>query len=182
MNAVLHDTRGTALLAIARSSIAAAVPPLPASWNEPWLREPGATFVTLKLDGELRGCIGTIEPHRALGDDVAYNAYAAAYRDPRFPPVDAGERPCLDVEVSLLSPREPLAVKSEREAIAALRPGVDGVVLQYGAMGATFLPQVWESLPRADDFLAHLRRKAGLPPGFWHPDMQVARYTVEKFK
>jgi AmmeMemoRadiSam system protein A len=181
MSTVPVESRGSTLIAIARAAIMAATPPRPAAWGEAWLREPGASFVTLKLDGELRGCIGTIEPHRALGDDVAHNAYAAAYRDPRFDPVDTRERARLQVEVSVLSPREPLAAMSEREALAALRPGVDGLVLQYGGLGATFLPQVWESLPQPAEFLDHLRRKAGLPAGFWHPDLKLSRYTVEKY-
>src|SRR4029077_599703 len=109
------------------------------------------------------------------------NAYAAAYRDPRFAPLDAHEMPRLQVEVSILTPRERLAVASEAEALAALRPGVDGVYLQYGALAATFLPQVWESLPDPLEFLSQLRRKAGLAPRFWHRDLQLSRYTVEKF-
>jgi len=176
-----HDPRGATLIAIARAAIATHEPEVRGGWSEPWLREKGASFVTLKLDGELRGCIGTIEPHRALGDDVAHNAHASAFRDPRFPPVSDREMPRLQVEVSVLSPREALDVKSEAEALAALRPGVDGVVIQYGGLGATFLPQVWESLPDPREFLEQLRRKAGLPAGFWHPDMKVWRYTVEKF-
>jgi len=181
MSTVPVESRGSALIAIARAAIMAATPPRPAAWGEAWLREPGASFVTLKLDGELRGCIGTIEPHRALGDDVAHNGYAAAYRDPRFDPVETRERARLHVEVSVLSPREPLVANSEGEALAALRPGVDGLVLQYGGLGATFLPQVWESLPQPAEFLDHLRRKAGLPAGFWHPDLKLSRYTVEKY-
>ena len=175
------DPRGITLVAIARAAIHAEAAPAASDWNEPWLRQPGASFVTLKQSGELRGCIGTIEAHRALGDDVAHNAYAAAYRDPRFPPVAPRERALLQVEVSILSPREPVAAASEHEALSRLRPGVDGVVLQYGALGATFLPQVWESLPEPDEFLAQLRRKAGLPAGFWHADLRLWRYTVDKY-
>ena len=152
------------------------------AWDAPWLREPGASFVTLHLDDELRGCIGTIDPHRPLGQDVAWNARAAAYRDPRFPPVSAVELPRLQVEVSVLSPREPLPAASEAEALSKLRPGIDGIALEYGAMSATFLPQVWESLPEPADFLGHLRRKAGLPARFWHPDVRLSRYVVEKYQ
>ena len=176
-----HGPRGATLLAIARAAIVTREPAAHGDWNEAWLREPGASFVTLKLDDDLRGCIGTIEPHRALGDDVAHNGYAAAFRDPRFPPVSDREMPRLQVEVSVLSPREALDVRTEEEALAALRPEVDGVVIQYGGLGATFLPQVWESLPEPREFLQHLRHKAGLPANFWHPDMMVWRYTVEKF-
>ena len=150
--------------------------------HEDWLQHPGASFVTLKLDAELRGCIGTIEPHRPLGLDVVHNARAAAFRDPRFPPVARAEMPRLAVEVSVLSAREPLEAATEAEALSRLRPEVDGLYLEYGAMQATFLPQVWESLPDPADFLGELRRKAGLPAGFWHPGIRLSRYTVEKFR
>jgi len=176
------EERGAVLLAIARGSIErGGEAPSACAWDADWLREPGASFVTLRLDEELRGCIGTIDAHRALGDDVAWNARAAAYRDPRFPPVSAMERDRLQVEVSVLSRREPLATSSESDALAQLRPGIDGIALEYRGASATFLPQVWESLPEPGAFLEHLRRKAGLPGRFWHPDVRLSRYTVEKF-
>jgi len=177
-----HDPRGATLIAIARDALARADDPGPRSWNEPWLRETGASFGTLKLDGELRGCIGTIDPRRPLGDDVAHNARAAAYQDPRFPPVTPAERARLEIEVSVLSPREPMAVATEAEAAAQLRPGIDGVYLEYEYLRSTFLPQVWESLPDPREFLSELRRKAGLPGHFWNPGIRLSRYTVEKFK
>ena len=177
----MNDARGATLVRIAREAIEHEADPALDS-AEPWLRAPGASFVTLKLDGELRGCIGTIEPHRPLAADVAHNARAAAYHDPRFPPLAAHEVPRLGIEVSVLSPREPLAAASEWEALARLRPQVDGLYLEFGAMRATFLPQVWESLPDPVDFLGELRRKAGLPAGFWHPGIKLSRYTVEKFR
>ncbi len=175
--------RGRRLVAIAREAIEA-----PADFAslalpvEAWLRQPAATFVTLLLDGELRGCIGTLEARRALADDVAHNARAAAYRDPRFAPVNDAERSRLRIEVSLLSPREPLEAASEAEALARLRPGLDGIVLEFQKLGATFLPQVWESLPDPAEFLGELKRKAGLAPGFWHAQVRLSRYTVEKFR
>jgi AmmeMemoRadiSam system protein A len=174
--------RGALLLAIARESIehggeaGAGV-----ARGHEWLRQPGASFVTLRLEGDLRGCIGSIDARRPLGEDVARNAHAAAYRDPRFPPVSASELAQLQVEVSVLSPREPLPVKSEDEALERLRPGVDGLALEYGLASATFLPQVWENLPEPKVFLEALRQKAGLPARFWHPDLRLSRYTVEKF-
>lgn len=173
---------GARLLAIAREALERGHEP-PGQWAQEaaWLREPRATFVTLRLDGELRGCIGTIDARRPLGEDVACNARAAAYRDPRFAPVSDAERASLEIEVSVLSPRAPLAAASEADALAQLRPGIDGVYLQYGGASATFLPQVWENLPDPRDFLDALRHKAGLPPRFWHPDMRLSRYTVEKF-
>ena len=170
------------LIAIARRAIAAAERPQPSSWPHDWLRETRASFVTLRLDGDLRGCIGTVDAHRALGDDVAHNAYGAAYRDSRFAPVTADERERLQVEVSVLGKRVAFEAASEEAALAALCPGLDGIYLEYGAMRATFLPQVWESLPDPLDFLCELRRKAGLPTRFWHEGIRLSRYTVEKFK
>jgi AmmeMemoRadiSam system protein A len=172
--------RGAILLAIARE----ALDDLRSAydWEEPWLRETAASFVTLRADGELRGCIGTVDAHRPLGDDVAHNAYAAAYRDSRFPPLGPEEREHVQVEVSVLSPRVELSAPTEEAALAAIRPGIDGVVIGYRNCHATFLPQVWESLPDPLDFLCELRRKAQLPTRFWHPDVKLSRYTVEKYK
>ena len=177
----MSSTRGDALVRIARGAIEHNADP-GLEGAEAWLREPGASFVTLKLDDELRGCIGTIEPHRPLAIDVAHNARAAAFRDTRFPPLALSDLPRLSIEVSVLSPREPLAAGSESEALARLRPQVDGLYLEFGSLSATFLPQVWESLPDPADFLGELRRKAGLPPGFWHPGIKLSRYTVEKYR
>jgi AmmeMemoRadiSam system protein B/AmmeMemoRadiSam system protein A len=174
--------RGSALLAHARAAIAQrlgidrAAPPL-----APFLDEPGATFVTLKTDRNLRGCVGSLHPHRSIGDDVRANAQAAAFDDPRFPPLARAEYDALEVEVSLLSTSTPIVVACERELHARLRPGVDGVTLQWGSRCATFLPQVWASLPEVRAFLAHLKHKAGLPLDFWSPDLAVSRYTIEKF-
>lgn len=174
------DARGRRLVGIARHAIAAGEGGPPA-WSEAWLLEPAATFVTLTRAGELRGCIGTLEARRTLGDDVWRNAQSAAFRDPRFPPVTPAEVAALAVEVSVLSSRVPFAAASEDEALRALRPGIDGLYLEFGARGATFLPQVWESLPEPRDFVAHLKRKAGLPADFWDPGVRLSRYTVEKF-
>lgn len=176
------QARGRTLIAIAREAIEQGPAAAMAwEWEEAWLMEAGATFVTLKLDGELRGCIGSLEPRRALAEDVAQNALAAAYRDPRFPPVGREERRRLEVEVSVLSAPEPMAAATEAEVIARLRPGVDGVVLEFGDLRSTFLPQVWESLPDPVEFLGELKRKAGLPRSFWDHRVRVSRYTVEKF-
>ncbi|HEX4780107.1 MAG TPA: AmmeMemoRadiSam system protein A [Usitatibacter sp.] len=174
--------RGPILLAIARDAIASSQGS-PRVWGEPWLAELAATFVTLRDEmGELRGCIGTIDPHRSLGDDVWHNAIAAAYRDPRFPPLDAREIGSTSVEVSVLTPRVPFAVGSEAEAVDRLAPGADGLVLEYLQHRATFLPQVWENISDPLDFLCELRRKAGLPARFWHPDVKLSRYGVEKHR
>ncbi len=174
--------RGPVLLAIARESIGEELGIArlaPRAFD--WLALPAATFVTLKLEGELRGCIGSLDPRRALGEDVARNAQAAAFRDPRFEPLGPDEYGALAVEVSVLSPRSPLEAASEAEALERMRPGVDGIYLEYDGLAATFLPQVWESLADPRDFLEALRHKAGLPRGFWHPDVRLTRYTVEKF-
>jgi AmmeMemoRadiSam system protein A len=178
-----RERRGRALVAIARDAIAQGVAPRAGfAWDEEWLRERAASFVTLREAGELRGCIGSVDAYRPLGDDVAANAHAAAYRDPRFPPVGPAQIAGLEVEVSVLTPRVALAAASEDDALAKLRPGEDGIYLEYRDLRATFLPQVWESLPDPRDFLAELRRKARLPAHFWDPDLRLSRYGVEKYK
>ena len=177
--------RGRVLVAIARESILAgdaAARGIPREWEEDWLRATAASFVTLRDAGELRGCIGTVDAHRALGDDVTHNAHAAAYRDTRFPPLTPDVRDRLEVEVSVLSARAPIAAASEEALARELRPGIDGVFLEYEGFRATFLPQVWESLPDPVDFLMELRRKARLPARFWHRDLKLSRYTVEKYR
>lgn len=175
--------QGTILLPIARSSIANALgQPLAAREDAPWLREHGATFVTLTQNGGLRGCIGTLEAHRPLVEDVKANALAAAFRDPRFPPLQAPELAYTRVELSLLSPAEVMRFESEQDALAQLRPEVDGVIFEYGYYRSTFLPQVWEQLPDPEAFLAQLKRKAGLAASFWAEGVRLSRYTVTKWK
>jgi AmmeMemoRadiSam system protein A len=149
--------------------------------REPWLAEPGAAFVTLTIAGELRGCIGSLEAWRSLHDDVTANARAAAFRDPRFAPVSPEEMARVSIEVSVLSAPEPVPFASEAAALAALRPGVDGVIFAASGRRATFLPQVWEQLPEPALFLAHLKRKAGLASGYWGSDVELWRYTVAAF-
>ena len=129
----------------------------------------------------LRGCVGRLEATRLLGDDVRANALAAAFDDPRFAPLRAHEWPRLQVEVSLLDPAEPLHARSEAEAVAALRPGIDGVVFEWRGVRATLLPQVWRQLPHAADFVAALKRKAGLAPGVWPTGIRLSRYRVRCF-
>lgn len=145
------------------------------------LQENRATFVTLEMDGELRGCIGTLEAHQPLVCDVAYNAHAAAFSDPRFYPLSEKEYPRLDIHISILSPAEPMQFASENDLLAQLQPGIDGLILQDGINKGTFLPSVWESLPDAKQFFAHLKRKAGLPMDYWSDSLQVYRYTTESF-
>lgn len=145
------------------------------------LLEPRATFVTLKIDHELRGCIGTLTAHRALIQDVANNAYQAAFRDPRFEPLQAQELKQLHISISILSPPEPMQVKSEQDLITQLRPGQDGLIIQDGQHRATFLPSVWEQLPDPVIFLQHLKNKAGWPADYWSDAIQAQRYTSFEF-
>lgn len=179
----MTDDRGRIMLAIARAAIASRFG-ASGSTDEsaPWLSAPGACFVTLTLSGELRGCIGSLEAYRPLLQDLRQNALAAAFRDPRFPPLSERELERVRVEVSLLSPVEPLSFRDEADALAQLRPGIDGVILEYGRHRGTFLPQVWEQLPAPRDFFRHLKMKAGLPPAFWDDGVLLSRYTVEKFR
>jgi AmmeMemoRadiSam system protein B/AmmeMemoRadiSam system protein A len=175
--------KGTTLLKLARSEIASKLGhEVPFATQASWLAEPGASFVTLTRQGELRGCIGTLEAHRPLGVDVRENAVAAAFRDPRFMPLTRDEFDAIRVEVSLLSPTEALTVDDEASALATLRPNVDGVVFEYGHHRSTFLPQVWEQLPEPAEFMAHLKRKAGLPMDFWAEGIRLSRYSVSKWK
>lgn len=173
---------GAVLLPIARASIAQALGRHSvAAEDAPWLQEQGACFVTLTQQGQLRGCIGTLQAHRPLLQDLKANAVAAALRDPRFAPLTAQELDVTQIEVSLLSATQPLQFANEAEALAQLRPGVDGVLLEYRHWQSTFLPQVWEQLPEARKFLAHLKHKAGLPADFWSSELRLQRYTVQKF-
>lgn len=179
------DERGL-LLDLARRAIRAGL-------DVPWLeidlerlpaalRAPGASFVTLtERGGGLRGCMGRLEATRPLAEDVAGNARAAAFFDPRFPPVEPGELDWLEIEVSVLSAAAPLAVASERELLAALRPGIDGLIVEAAGHRATFLPSVWATLPDPREFVAQLRRKAGLGATGFDPGQRYARYTAEKF-
>lgn len=178
-----NGDQGDILLKLARAAIAEKLGHQALSIIQPaWLAEPGATFVTLTQNGELRGCIGTLEACRPLGVDVRENAVAAAFHDPRFMPLTPAEFDTIRVEVSLLSPSEPLVVMNEADALACLRPGVDGVIFEYGHHRSTFLPQVWEQLPEPAKFLAHLKLKAGLDADFWADDVRLSRYTVNKWK
>ncbi len=173
---------GRVLLAIARSAIGAELG-IRASTvaDNVALAAPAATFVTLKEAGELRGCIGSLERRRPLSVDVRENAFAAAFRDPRFPPLADHEFKTTSIEVSLLSADEPVDAEGEERVLASLRPGVDGVIVQHGRERATFLPQVWESIADPRAFLEALKRKAGLPEDFWSPQLHVSRYTVTKW-
>lgn len=168
---------------IARASIlhgsrfGAPLEPDPASFAQT-LQAHGASFVTLRRDGALRGCTGSLEPIRPLVIDVAGHGFSAAFLDPRFTPLRPEEIADLHVHVSVLGPRSPLPVASEADLLQQLRPGVDGLVLEEGPLRATFLPAVWEQLPAPREFVRRLKQKAGLPAGHWSPALRFSRYTV----
>jgi uncharacterized protein len=145
-----------------------------------FLRKPGATFVTLELRGLLRGCVGSLEPRRSLVSDVARNAFAAAFQDSRFEPLEASELPGLDLHVSILTPLVPLVAESRGELLQILKPGEDGLVLEDPPYRSTFLPQVWDSLTDPEEFLRELLLKAGLPEDHWSPTLRFQRYGVEE--
>ncbi len=182
------DALGRALIEMARYAIGAELGTRElvdggnAQLQHDALAAPGATFVTLFSHETLRGCIGTLRARRPLGVDVRANAVAAAFSDPRFPPLRRDEFPDTRVEVSLLSAPESISAESERSLLDQLRPGVDGLVLEYAGRRATFLPQVWASLPDPADFVSELKRKAGLPPDFWNPAVRASRYGVSKWR
>jgi AmmeMemoRadiSam system protein A len=145
------------------------------------LRQPGASFITLTIRGALRGCIGSIEPRRPLARDVQENAIGAAFRDPRFPPLARGELAQVRIELSILTTPQPLTYDDPESLLAALRPNVDGVIIQRDWHRATFLPQVWEKLPQPRDFMAQLCMKAGLPHNdYENPGLDVQVYQVQK--
>ncbi|MCX7166784.1 MAG: AmmeMemoRadiSam system protein A [Rhodocyclales bacterium] len=174
---------GPALLVRARNAIAAQLQqPTQAEAAHPALALPGATFVTLTQNGQLRGCIGSLQAHRPLDQDVRANAVAAAFRDPRFPPLTLAELARTRVEVSLLTAPVPMSFSSEADAVSQLRPHVDGIILTAGQQRGTFLPQVWEQLPEPRMFMAHLKQKAGLPADWWSSEVQLQRYEVQKWK
>ncbi|WP_319238858.1 AmmeMemoRadiSam system protein A [uncultured Propionivibrio sp.] len=177
------DVLGASLLSLARNAIGHrfSLPTRPVT-QLPEHRQPAATFVTLTQHGELRGCIGSLEAHRPLAEDVNENALAAAFRDPRFAPLRAEEFELTRIEVSLLTPATPLRFSDEGDALRQLQPDRDGIILQHGRRRATFLPQVWASLPTPELFLRQLKRKAGLPEDFWDSDLALFRYHVRKWK
>ena len=150
----------------------------PADYPEP-LREPRATFVTLHVDAQLRGCIGTLEARRTLVEDVVHNARVAAFEDPRFSPLSLSEFERLDIHISVLSIPEPMQFDSEEDLLRQLRPHVDGLIIEEGFQRGTFLPAVWEQLPAPREFLRNLKRKAGLPADYWSHQIRIRRYTAD---
>lgn len=182
----LSDEQGRLLPALAREALLEILTDRPSTpRDDAWLLRPAATFVTLhQVPGRLRGCIGATRATKPLLHDLRENTRAAALEDPRFPPLTAQElqHDPVSLSVSLLSPLAPVRAASEADLLGRLRPGVDGLVLEWGRCCGTFLPQVWRQLPEPADFLAHLRRKAGLPERFWAPDLRVWTFTVRSWQ
>lgn len=143
------------------------------------LTVPRATFVTLQKNGQLRGCIGVLTAVRPLAEDIAENAFSAAFNDSRFPPLTADELDALNIHLSILTPAEAMAFGSEQDLISQLQPNIDGLILQEGFRRGTFLPSVWEQLPEPEQFLRHLKQKAGLPADYWSDSIKVSRYRAE---
>jgi len=183
----LDSKQGEALIRLARRSIAAkldvATAEIPGSdLEDPAFREQRGTFVTLKIKGKLRGCIGSLTAHESILEGIQRNACNAAFNDLRFPPLSAEELPATAIEVSILTDAKPLAFTDGRDLITKLRPHIDGVIIRHGSAGATFLPQVWEQLPRPEDFLNHLCMKAMLPQDSWSdPAIKILTYQVQCF-
>jgi AmmeMemoRadiSam system protein A len=183
----LNEEEKGMLLTLARQALEHAVrghklPPLDLKGLNPRLQSEGASFVTLTKSGELRGCIGALEPYQPLAQDVREHAVAAALEDYRFPPVQPAELPDITIEVSRLTQPQPLDYASPEDLLTKLRPGLDGVVLRDGWRRATFLPQVWEKVPDPSEFLGHLCYKMGEQPDLWRrKPLEVLIYQVEEF-
>lgn len=159
------------------------MPPLDKNSLTPKLLENGASFVTLTIYNDLRGCIGTLEAYQPLAEDVREHAIAAALEDPRFPPVEESELNRIKLEVSRLTAPHPLEYSSSEDLLAKLNPHVDGVILKDERRRATFLPQVWEKLPNPSDFMNHLCQKMGTKLDLWRDKkLQVLVYQVEEFQ
>ncbi|MGB8859406.1 MAG: AmmeMemoRadiSam system protein A [Ilumatobacteraceae bacterium] len=182
--ALLTPDELTLLVDVAERSVHLAVlehvrwQPEPTAYPEA-LRRPAAVFVTLERQGRLMGCIGTLTPGEPMVVAVADRARAAALADPRFRAIGPDDLPELDVSVSVLSPPAPIAAESYDELVAALRAGIDGVIIEAGRHRATFLPAVWDDLPEPEGFVAALWRKAGLAPRSWPREAQASRYTAQ---
>ncbi len=180
----MTETRGATLLRLVRQAIEAAFEGRPVIVpSDPWLQAPGAAFVSLhqRADGALRGCVGSIEARQPLGDAVVSAAIGAAFRDTRFTPLLASELPKIRLDISVLSPLEPLPVASEAEAIARLERARPGVVLRSGWRSSVLLPKVWESIEDGAEFLRHLKLKAGLPAAYWSTAIELSVFTCEEF-
>jgi len=187
MNEYLTETEKKTLLQLAREALECGVrgerlPALDQAGLTPILQAKGASFVTLTEHSQLRGCIGALQPHQPLAEDVREHAVAAALQDYRFPPVEPNELSKIEIEVSRLTTPEPLAYTSPEDLLAKLRPGMDGIILRDGFRRATFLPQVWDKIPDKTEFMNQLCAKMGLAQDIWHhKQLEVLVYQVEEF-
>lgn len=178
------------LLAIARASIESALPSGElAPWSTSWPRErlpfdlmaQRSSFVTLRINRELRGCCGTLDASRPLAEDIWRNAWASAFNDPRFARLQPAEWMQADLHISILGLPEPIFVANEAQLLQQLQPLSDGLILELGSARATFLPSVWEQIGDPARFVRQLKLKAGLPADFWSRDLRVFRYGAESF-
>ena len=174
------------LLALARESIQHGlnhgipiVPDLDSFSSE--LTGPGAAFVTLEQVGNLRGCMGSVEAYQPLVEDIAKNAWSAAFTDPRFEPLSSSEFQELDIDISILTEPVDMSFLSEEDLKQQLEPGHDGLIISDGHHRSLFLPAVWEKLPDVDSFLSHLKQKAGLATGYWSDSMSCRRFYSFEF-
>jgi AmmeMemoRadiSam system protein A len=187
MNEKLTLDEQKTLLRLAREAIEYRVrgekpPPIPKESLTPHLREQGASFVTLTIQDQLRGCIGALEAHQPLADDVREHAAAAAFEDPRFPPLGKDELSRIQIEVSRLTRPSPLDYEDSGDLLSKLRPHIHGVILTDGARRATFLPQVWEKIPNPSEFMDNLCHKMGIGHQHWRNNhLDVFTYQVEEF-
>jgi MEMO1 family protein len=149
--------------------------------HPPELRQRRACFVTLHVGGELRGCIGSIRPHRPLLEDIADNACGAAFRDSRFAELKSGDLDALEIQISVLSELEPVEFASERDLLKKLCPGIDGLLIEFGGLRGTLLPSMWGQLSTPAEFMRCLKKKAGLAPDYWSSDVKIWRFTTESF-
>ncbi len=179
----LPPETGPTLIAIARAAIARHLhlETRIASADADWLQTRQASYVTLLQEGRLRGRTGTLQAHRTLAEDVRANAVAAC-KDLRFKPLGHEEFAHTRIEVCVLSALEPLQTADEAATLAQLRPGTDGLILEYGRHRSSFLPEMWNQSADAAEFLAQLKYQAGLPPDFWSPEVRIARYTAVKWQ
>jgi len=183
----MDDNEKTELLLLARNSIEQGIntrSPLditPGDFSE-ILQTQGCCFVTLHKNGELRGCIGSLSAFQPLIADVVLHAFSAAFRDSRFSPVGVDELEELHIEISVLTPQQPIKVANEEELLRVLVSGVDGLTLKDNHYHSTFLPSVWDQLPDKKEFLSHLKAKAGMPEGYWSDTLEAFRYHTVSFE
>ena len=187
---LLTEEQGQQLVRLARQTIAARLGisspnkerEFDAEPADPVFQQQRGTFVTLKIKGQLRGCMGCLTPSETILEGVQRNAINAAFNDPRFPALTPQELARAEIEISILTNPLELEYSGGSDLLRKLRPNIDGVIISKGLFRATFLPQVWEQLPRTEDFLAHLCRKAGLSPDEWEKgELDVATYQVQYF-